>query len=146
MTFRLLAAAVLAAGAVSCGEFAVPDSASVPANPVWETTVKGEPDVKTIMENHCNNCHGAHPSRGVGGRTGNDGGRGGGDGGRIPAGSFRTDTYAGAGGRTGAADVAQQLADVIQSGRMPPELGTQLGPHDTAIMNKWAAANAPRTH
>ena len=111
-------------GLVACGGFAVSDSASVPANPVWETTVKGEPDVKTIMENHCNNCHGAKPNRGGGSY-------------------FRTDTYDNVGGRTGVHDMSGDFNDSIQGGEMPP--GSGLGSNDLSIVQMWVSQGAPRT-
>ena len=131
MKSRILLGAALAAGALSCGGFSVPDSGWVPANPVWETNVKGEPDVKTILADHCNNCHGADPGRGAG-----SGG----------ASLFRTDTYKNVDGRIGARDGAIRFAETVKSGRMPPGAGSDFGTHNTAILQKWADALSPETH
>jgi hypothetical protein len=53
---RLLAFAAI--GLAGCG-FSVPDVASVPDHPTFET------DVLPVMNDHCNLCHSGNPNRGA---------------------------------------------------------------------------------
>ena len=117
----------LATGLAACGsQFMIDDSKSVPEIPVWDSPVAGEPDVKTIMNNHCNRCHGNRSNRGA-------------------KGGFRTDVYENIGDVSGARDMARDLYVVTKRGKMPPEAGSELGPNDLAILHKWYEYGAPES-
>ena len=103
--------------AAGCADsFAVPDSASVPDKPTWENSVK------RVMDNHCNNCHGAHPNHGA------------------PR-DFRLDSYLGDSQTPGARDMAGDIVATVKDGSMPPE--SPLGPHDTEILQRWLDQGTP---
>lgn len=116
---RRFAFAAVALALTACGDFAVPDSTSVPDSPTWSDPVE------QVLADHCVNCHGAKPDRGA------------------PSG-FRLDAYESQGGVAGASDMAAEIVDVVAGGEMPPGLGAQLGPNDTKILKKWAEAGAPQ--
>lgn len=111
-----LAAAVAMA---ACGDFSVPDSTSVPDRPTWNNSVQ------QVLSDHCVNCHGTDPNRGA-------------------PGDFRLDVYESTGGKRGAAEMAQETAEVVGEGEMPPGPGAQLGPNDKKILEEWARTGTPR--
>lgn len=118
------------------GSFVAPDSVSVPAEPTWTNSVQG------VLERHCVVCHGAHPTRGA-------------------PDTLRLDLYESTPVALGAADAAALIAQRVSDGsmppgdyfnwrspkpgkRVPPGEGLGLGPNDTEILRRWAAAGAPK--
>ena len=101
----------------ACGGYGLPDSKVVPDHPTFDNSVK------TVMDKHCNLCHGAKPYRGA-------------------SSEFRLDVYACDGKHLAAGDMAQQILDSA-GGEMPPS--GSLGPNDMKILSKWVAAGAPES-
>lgn len=145
MRSRLAAAASLVV--VAACDFSVPDIAEVPENPTFER------DVKPLLDDHCNLCHGSPPNRGAP----ND---------------FRLDVYDAAGsaapmlgsrkggsrkgrdreddhdeGRLeGAREMAEDIVEVVEDGEMPPAAawGDGVGPNGRAMLRRWLEQGAPR--
>lgn len=139
MRAPVLAAASLALAA-AC-DFSVPDIAEVPENPTFAS------DVKPLLDDHCNLCHGSPPNRGAP----ND---------------FRLDVYDFGGaaaqmqgsrrrrGRDddrdddrlkGAYEMADDIVDEVEDGEMPPAArwGDGVGPNGRAMLRRWLEQGAP---
>jgi hypothetical protein len=101
-------------------DFAKPDIATVPDNPTFAT------DIKPILDDHCNLCHGAKPNRGARSR-------------------FRLDSYEDKDGRRGAASMAQRVLDSVDRDEMPPAAawGDGVGPNAKQAIRLWVEHGSP---
>lgn len=110
----------LAMSLVGC-DFGVPDisASEIPEKPVWQ-------DVKPLLDDHCNLCHG-HPS--------NYGAPGG----------FRLDRYGNGGDVRGVRANLHEVWETILEDEMPPAAawGDGMGKNGKKLIRKWIDQGAP---
>jgi hypothetical protein len=115
----ILFALPLAVGLSGC-DFGVPDISSVPANPTFDA------DVKPLLDDHCNLCHGKNESYGA-------------------PGNFRLDVYDNVGSTAGAKAMARSIVEEVDEDSMPPaaEWGDGMGPNGKKLLKRWVEQGSP---